>query len=191
MTVYKNAAFVPWHDYIGEIISLEIDDDITALSPYAFYGASAMKSLKMPLSIAAPTSNTVWYSCNAIESIELTLGSGTMPDYGAYNSSKIYTYSPWYISRESIKSFSIDKNVAKIGSYAFRGCDGITSVTLDKCDNIGKYAFYDCKNLTDFTITSKTTTISSNAVFAYSSAAPENICLYAYSDSTAADYAKK
>ena len=191
MTVYKNAASVPWHDYIGEIISLEIDDDITALSPYAFYGASAMKSLKMPLSIAAPTSNTVWYSCNAIESIELTLGSGTMPDYGAYNSSKIYTYSPWYISRESIKSFSIDKNAAKIGSYAFRGCDGITSVTLDKCDNIGKYAFYDCKNLTDFTITSKTTTISSNAVFAYSSAAPENICLYAYSDSTAADYAKK
>lgn len=191
MTVYKNAAFVPWHDYIGEIISLEIDNDITALSPYAFYGASAMKSLKMPLSIAAPTSNTVWYSCNAIESIELTLGSGTMPEYGAYNSSKIYTYSPWYISRESIKSFSIDKNAAKIGSYAFRGCDGITSVTLDKCDNIGKYAFYDCKNLTDFTITSKTTTISSNAVFAYSSAAPENICLYAYSDSTAADYAKK
>lgn len=191
MTVYKNAQSVPWHDYIGEIISLETDDGITSFSPYAFYGATALKNIKMPLSVAAPASNTVWYLCNSVENIELTLGTGVMPDYGSNNSSKIYTYSPWYNSRESIKSLTLDKNAVKIGNYAFRGCDGITSVTLDKCENIGKYAFYDCRNLTDFTITSKTTSVSANAVFAYSSAAPDGICLYAYSDSSAADYAKK
>ena len=43
--------------------------------------------------------------------------------------------------------------VTRIVSYAFRNCDGLTSITIpDSVTSIGEYAFEDCTNLTSITI---------------------------------------
>ena len=51
-------------------------------------------------------------------------GTGDMYywDYGSY--------APWYSNRSSIKTVVIGDSVTSIGDYAFRGCTGLTSITV-------------------------------------------------------------
>jgi hypothetical protein len=43
--------------------------------------------------------------------------------------------------------------VTSIGSYAFRDCSSLTSITLpDGVTSIVYYAFYDCSSLTSITL---------------------------------------
>ena len=52
--------------------------------------------------------------------------------------------------------------VTTIGSEAFRGCSGLTSVTIpSSVTSIGNYAFYDCSSLTNVAIPEGVTSIGS------------------------------
>lgn len=193
MTSYTTQSLIPWYDYMGDIEEVVIDDEVAKLSPYAFYNAKNLKTLTLPASIGVPESNSVWGGVNSIETINITCGTGIIPNYGTSYSSRIYTYSPWYISRESIENFNLSPELTSIGSFAFRGCSCITSVTLNNCWVVSKYAFFDCTGLERLTVLSKDTSFASASVFAYSSLdlKNEDAVLYAYSDSTAADFAVK
>ena len=51
-----------------------------------------------------------------------------------------------------------------IEDYAFRGCSGLTSVTIpNSVESIGDYAFSDCSGLTSVTIPNSVTSIGSQA----------------------------
>ena len=51
-----------------------------------------------------------------------------------------------------------------IGIFAFRGCSGLTSVTIpNSVTTIGNSAFYDCTGLTSVTIPNRVTSIGDNA----------------------------
>ena len=55
----------------------------------------------------------------------------------------------YFLTHASIDQFVIPNSVTSIGSYAFRDCSSLTSVTIgDSVINIGKYAFEDCDSLT-------------------------------------------
>ena len=67
-------------------------------------------------------------------------------------------------------SIKVDLNLSKctqltrIGSRAFNGCSGLTSVTIpDGVTSIGDYAFTDCSGLTSVTIPNSVTSIGSYA----------------------------
>ena len=52
-----------------------------------------------------------------------------------------------------LTSVTIPNSVTSIGSYAFDGCSGLTSVTIpDSVTNIGYPAFYNCTNVTDVVV---------------------------------------
>ena len=52
----------------------------------------------------------------------------------------------------------------KLGDYAFRGCSGLTSLTLPSgVTEIGESAFQDCSGLTSLTLPSGVTSISNHA----------------------------
>ena len=63
-----------------------------------------------------------------------------------------------------LTSVTIGNSVTSIGEDAFRGCSGLTSVTIgNSVTSIGRYAFYDCSSLTSVTIPNSVTSIGSSA----------------------------
>jgi hypothetical protein len=51
-------------------------------------------------------------------------------------------------------------SVISIGDYTFKGCSGLTSVSIpNSVTEIGSYAFYDCSGLTSVTIGNSVTNI--------------------------------
>ena len=60
----------------------------------------------------------------------------------------------------------VSYTVTSIGSYAFRDCGGLTSVTIpDGVTTIGDFAFYGCTGLTSVTIPDGVTSIGNNAFY--------------------------
>ncbi len=82
-----------------------------------------------------------------------------------YNLGSSYdSYSGTIVIPNEVTYNSITYNVTSIGNNAFKGCTGLTSVTIpSSVTSIGSDAFYGCTGLTNVTIPSSVTSIGSNA----------------------------
>ena len=86
-------------------------------------------------------------------------GTGAMTNYNSSNR-------PWYNYRSSIKKVVINNGVTRIGSSAFSGCTGLTSVEIpNSVTSIGIDAFYGCTGLKSITIPSGVTSIGDRAFY--------------------------
>ncbi len=73
-------------------------------------------------------------------------GIGSGKDFDGSNA-------PWYEYREHILSATIENGITSIGSYAFSGCNKLTTVTMaDSVVQISPRAFLDCSSLTNVSI---------------------------------------
>ena len=130
----------------------------------------------------------VRYSLDTETGVLSITGIGAMRNYN--NSTSLV---PWYSQSSFIKTANIADGVTLIGSYAFLGCSGLTSVTIPNsvttigrnafqwCEDlksvtignsvtsIGEYAFYGCSKLTSMTIPNSVTSIGSSAFYNCSS----------------------
>lgn len=88
--------------------------------------------------------------------------NGTIADYTRMNKA------PWCDAdyKNEIKHVIINKNVYRIGNYAFFGLSNLESVTIsDTVTSIGKYAFSGCSSLTSIYVPSNVTTIDQRAFY--------------------------
>ena len=76
------------------------------------------------------------------------------------------TYTGDIVIPSSITHEAKTYSVTSIGYYAFKGCTGLTSITIpNSVTSIGGFAFYGCTGLTSITIPNSVTSIGSSAFY--------------------------
>ncbi len=86
-------------------------------------------------------------------------GVGDMPD--CYSSNR----QPWYNLRNEIESVILSSGVTRIGNYAFSEC-ALTSISIpDSVTVIGNSSFRGCQGLTEITLPANLTTIYNYAFY--------------------------
>jgi hypothetical protein len=166
----------------GGLTSVSLPDTLTNIGDYAFSGCS-LSSVTIPNGVTI-IGDSAFYGCDGLTSITIPgsvinigdqaficrylLAINVDPANTAYSSmdgvlfDKDQTTLLQYPGGRG-GSYAIPSGVARIGDYAFEGCDGLTSVSLpDTLTNIGDYAFSGC-SLSSVTIPNGVTIIGDSA----------------------------
>ena len=123
-----------------------------ALSVFTVVPFAASAAEVTEESVGATSGTTVDCTWALDDNDTLTIsGYGAMGDYSSQKLNGTWiTTAPW---GANIKTVIIEDGVTYIGSYAFYGCTGLTSVTIpDSVTSIGSNSFYGCTGLTSITI---------------------------------------
>ena len=103
--------------------------------------------------------------CYNLDSSTLTAEVTYLSDKSNYNSNESYVSETLKIP-STIKCNGVTYKVTTIGNHAFRGCSGLTSVTIpNSITSIGDWAFIGCSGLTSVTIPNSVTEIGEGAFF--------------------------
>ena len=134
---------------------ITIADGIVSIFDNAFSGRSGLMSVIIPDSVTI-IGSSAFEGCSGLISITIPFldekadGSGKT-HFGYIFGASFYNYNDDYVP-ESLKEVIITGGTS-IGSYAFYGCSGLTSITIpNSVTSIGSYAFGGCSGLTSITI---------------------------------------
>ena len=146
--------------YCSGLTSITIPNSVTSIGDYAFSGCSGLES------IVVNPGNTKYDSrdnCNAIiETESNTLIAGCKNSVIPNSVTSIGSGA--FDGCSGLTSITIPNSVTSIGSYAFSGCSGLTGITIpNSVTSIGNYAFFGCSGLTNITIPNSVTSIGSGA----------------------------
>ena len=207
VTEIKSYAFYGW----TSLTSVTIPSSVTSIGNSAFYGCTSLTSVTIPSSVTS-IGNGAFYGCTALEEINFNAkamddlmesncvffnagqnGAGINVTIGK-NVTKIPAYLFWAEWRSSshIKAVVFEEGSVceSIGSYAFRSCTSLTSVTIpNSVTSIGESAFQNCTGLTSVTIGEGVTIIGNYALSKCSSLTEINFNAKAMDDLSSDNYA--
>ena len=169
-------------------ISVTMPNSVTSIGEYAFYNSRGLTSVTISNSITEIGQN-VFGDCSSLRSVTIpesvTSISAAFSGCGGLTSIKVESGNPKYDSRENCNAIietatnqlmlgcrytTIPNSVTSIGSGAFSGCRGLTSITIpNSVTSIGGSAFSGCSDLTSVTIPSSITSIEGSTFYDCSS----------------------
>lgn len=109
---------------------------VTAIDEKAFYYCANLTSVTIPPSIKSVAKNA-FSGCSGLTTVNLNNNEIVSK---SYESGSVKT-----VFGDQVKEYILGEDVTSIGSSAFSGCSGLTSVTIpESVTSIGQGAFRDC-----------------------------------------------
>ncbi len=162
-TNYQVTSIGYWEDafyYCSGLTSVVIPNSVTTIGTYAFEGCSGLTSIVIPNSVTSIGAGAFSF-CSGLTSIVVESGNSVYDS--RENCNAIIETSSNNMIR-GCKNTMIPSTVTRIGSEAFCGCNGLTSVNIpSSVTSIGVSAFHDCSGLTSVVIPSSVTSIGIGA----------------------------
>ena len=141
---------IPWRSQSSSLKTVVIEDGVTSIGDYAFYGNSSMTSITIPSSVTR-IGRFAFVNCNNLPSVSIPSGVTNL-GRGVFNNCS------------SLTSVIIPNSVTSIGDVAFQYCYNITSVIIgNSVTNIGEKAFRGCGSLKSVTIPNSVTHMGKSA----------------------------
>ena len=135
-----------------------IPNSVTSIGDYTFIGCTGLTSITIPQSVTS-IGSYAFDGCSGLTSIKVETGN-TKYDSRDNCQAIIETASNTLIA--GCMNSTIPNSVTSIGSWAFAGCTGLTSITIpNSVTSIGDGAFSHCTGLTSITIPNSVTSIGS------------------------------
>ncbi len=133
MADYDSATDVPWASVIAYVESIEVGEDISTVSDYAFYGASALTEVSLPDSLAT-IGDYAFAFCGKLENADLPTSLTAIGDSA-------------FEGCHSLKAAFVPASVSSLGSRAFALCSGATEAAILGDVTIKEQTFYYCSEL--------------------------------------------
>ena len=141
-----------------------------AIPSYAFCGCSSLKSITIPESVTS-IGECAFVDCSGLTSIIIPENVTSIGWVAFDGCSSLMSAGP--IGGGYDYEFGWTDSIP---SEAFRGCSGLTSITIpESVTSIGNVAFYGCSSLTGITIPESVTSIGNSAFYGCSSLKNINI----------------
>ena len=138
------------------LTSIELPSSVTSIGMDAFEGCTGLTSIELPSSVTL-LGESAFSGCSGLESIVVNSGNQYYDSRDGCNAI-IETSSNTLIS--GCKNTKIPSSVTSIGSQAFSGCTGLTSIEIpNSVTSIGWQAFSGCTGLTSIEIPNSVTSI--------------------------------
>ena len=175
MKNYTAKSEVPWYQYIDRIQSVVIEDGVTTIGDYAFYGLTEATEIKIPEGVktigAYAFKNSTKVADVKLPDTLTKLGESAF--YGCTSLNKMTIpeglYTIWgytFKNCTSLSEVNLPNSLIKIDEAAFYGCTSLKSITIpDKVTIVGIYCFKNCSNLSEVNLPEGITKIREAAFY--------------------------
>ncbi len=135
-------------DCIG-LTSIKIPNSVTSIGGQAFSGCTGLTSIDIPNSVTS-IGGRAFYNCTGLTSVNVSdIAAWSKISFLYESGNPLYYAHHLYLNGVEIKDLVIPNSVTSIGSNAFYGCTGLTSIIIpNSVTDIGHHAFENCTGLT-------------------------------------------
>ena len=116
MKNYSGRTAIPWYEYKNQIKEVVINDGVTAIGNYAFYGMSALEAIHIPDSVTV-IGSYAFKGCNALDNVVLPAKLSVLGESAFYGCA-------------SLSKIDIPETVSVVRAYTFKNCCNLSVLTL-------------------------------------------------------------